>query len=50
MVFKAVNDIVGSDCLIPTLLVFGAYPCIVTDLPALLSQQQQAYVLAKVIS
>ena len=26
MAFKAINDSVGTDGLIPTLLVFGAYP------------------------
>jgi hypothetical protein len=26
MVFKALNDIIGPDGLVPTLLVFGAYP------------------------
>jgi len=26
MAFKAINDSVGPDGLIPTLLVFGAYP------------------------
>ena len=31
MAFKAVNDTAGLDGLVPTLLVFGAYPCIVTD-------------------
>ena len=29
MAFKAINDFVGLDSLIPTLLVFGAYLCIV---------------------
>ena len=29
MAFKAINDFVGSNGLIPTLLVFGAYPRIV---------------------
>ena len=29
MAFKAINDSVGLNGLIPTLLVFGAYSCIV---------------------
>ena len=29
MAFKAINDFTGPDGLIPTLLVFRAYPCIV---------------------
>lgn len=48
--FKAVNYIAGPNSLILTLFVFGAYFCIVTDLPTLLLQQQQAYALAKAIS
>lgn len=40
MPFKAVNDIVSPNSLIPTLLVFGVYPCIVTDLLFSLLQQQ----------
>lgn len=33
MAFEAVNDIVGPDSLVLTLLVFGAYPRIVSNLP-----------------
>jgi hypothetical protein len=29
MAFKAINDSIGPNSLIPTLLVFGAYLCIV---------------------
>ena len=29
MAFKAINDFIGPDGLISTLLVFEAYPCIV---------------------
>ena len=36
--FKAVNNIAGPDDLVPTLLIFGVYPQIVTDLPLLSSQ------------
>ena len=38
MEFKTVNDTIGSDGLVPTLLVFGAYPPIVTDSPPSASQ------------
>jgi hypothetical protein len=31
MAFKAINDFIGPNRLVPTLLVFGAYPCM-TDL------------------
>ena len=40
MAFKAVNNTVGPDGLVPTLLVFGAYPCIITDSPPSASQHQ----------
>jgi hypothetical protein len=30
---KAVNDSAGLDGIVPTLLVFGAYPCIIRDSP-----------------
>ena len=34
MAFKAINDFVGPNGLIPTLLVFGAYLCIIkSDVP-----------------
>ena len=34
MVFKTINDFAGPNSLIPTLLVFGAYPYIVkSDAP-----------------
>ena len=29
MAFKAINDFIGPNSLIPTLLIFGAYPHIV---------------------
>lgn len=35
IIFKAVNDIVNANSLVLTLLVFGAYLCIVTDFPSL---------------
>lgn len=31
MAFKAINDTAGPNDLVPTLLVFGAYPRIITD-------------------
>lgn len=44
MAIKAVNDTAGSDCLVPTLLVFGAYPKMTPlDPPApSISQRAQA--------
>ena len=34
MAFKAINDLIGFNSFIPTLLVFGAYLCIVeSDIP-----------------
>jgi hypothetical protein len=33
MAVKAVNDLAGPDSLVPTLLVFGAYPHITNDSP-----------------
>ena len=50
IVFKAINDIAGPDSLIPTLLVFGAYPRIVTDSPPPASQQQRANAITKAMS
>ena len=35
MAFKAINDTAGPDRLVPTLLVFGAYPQMVeSDVPS----------------
>jgi hypothetical protein len=31
MTVKAVNDLAGLDGIVPTLLVFGAYPCMTRD-------------------
>lgn len=50
MAFKAVNNTAGLDGLVSTFLVFGAYLCIVTDLPSSFSQQQRVHALAKAIS
>ena len=50
MAFKAVNDTASLNDLVPTLLVFGAYPCIVTDSLPLASQQQQANAMTKAMS
>jgi hypothetical protein len=33
MAVKAVNDSAGPDSLVPTLLVFSAYPCMTNDSP-----------------
>lgn len=39
MAFKAVNNIAGPNGFVLTLLFFGAYPCIIMDLPLSPSQQ-----------
>ena len=49
MSFKAINNSVGPNGLVPTLLVFGAYP-IMTELDALsLSITQHAMAMKKAI-
>ena len=40
MTFKVINNIVGRDGFILSLLVFGAYPYIIIDLSPSLSQVQ----------
>ena len=47
MAFKAINDFVGSNGLIPTLLVFGAYPRIVKFNTPNPTVTQQAVALKK---
>ena len=49
MTFKTVNNIAGPNTLISTLLIFGTYPQIVTDLRPSPLQQQRANGLAKVM-
>ena len=47
MVFKALNDFVGFNGLVPIFLVFGVYPQLVnTDIP-LLTVSQRANALKK---
>lgn len=50
MAVKAVNDSSGPDGLVPTLLVFGAYPRISKDSPPTASQQQRAAAAAKAMA
>ncbi len=50
MAFKAVNNTAGPDGLVPTLFIFGAYPCIIMDSLPSPSQQQQTNDMAKAIS
>ncbi|KAF4470944.1 Ribonuclease H, partial [Fusarium albosuccineum] len=50
MAVKAVNDTSGPDGLVPTLLVFGAYPRITRDSPPTASQQQRAAAAAKAMT
>lgn len=37
MICKAINNTIGPDGLVPTLIIFGAYLSIIIDLPLLLS-------------
>jgi len=50
MAFKAVNDTAGPDGLVPTLLVFGAYPRITADSPPSSEQQQRARAIHKAMN
>lgn len=50
MTFKAINNTVGPDSLVPTLFIFDIYLYIITDLLFLFSQQQQVYTLFKTMS
>jgi len=47
MAVKAVNDSAGPDGLVPTLLVFGAYPRMTDDSPPSLSITQRAEAIRK---
>jgi hypothetical protein len=47
MAVKAVNDSAGPDGLVPTLLVFGAYPRLTEDSPPALSIVQRAEAIRK---
>lgn len=50
MAFKAINDIVGLNSLVPTLLIFSTYPHIITNSLSLVFQQQRANTITKVMS
>lgn len=50
MTFKAVNDSASPDGLVPILLIFGAYSCIVNNSSPSVSQQQQANAITKSMS
>ncbi|KAF4470049.1 hypothetical protein FALBO_3049, partial [Fusarium albosuccineum] len=50
MAVKAINDTSGPDGLVPTLLVFGAYPRISKDSPPTATQQQRAAAAAKAMT
>ncbi|KAI1000949.1 hypothetical protein K3495_g7247 [Podosphaera aphanis] len=45
--FKCVNDTAGPDGLVPTLLVFGAYPRLTIDFPPSPSQLQRAHAMQR---
>ncbi len=47
MAIKAVNDIAGPDGLVPTLLVFGAYPRLTAESPPSPSTIQQSEAIRK---
>ena len=47
MAVKTINDSAGPDGLVPTLLVFGAYPRMTEDSPPSLSTQQHAEAIRK---
>ena len=49
MAIKAVNDIIKLDKLVFTLLIFGAYPRIITESPLLPFITQRAYIIQKAI-
>jgi GAF domain-containing protein len=46
---KAVNDLAGPDGIVPTLLVFGAYPCMTRDSPPLPFITERAEAIYKAI-
>lgn len=50
MAFKALNNIVGPDNLVPTLFIFGTNLWIVTDLPSSSPKEQRANTLAKAMT
>lgn len=50
IIFKAVNDTADLDGLVLTLLVFGTYPCIVTNSLPSTFQQQRANAMTKAMS
>ena len=50
MACKAVNDTAGPDGLVPTLLVFGAYPRLVRESPPLTSTAKRAKAIEKAIT
>jgi hypothetical protein len=49
IIIKAVNDSAGSDGIIPTLLIFRAYPCITRDSLLLLFITERAKAIHKAI-
>ena len=49
MTFKAINDSVGLEGLVPTLLVYGVYPHMTANNPLSPSVSQQAIAIKKAI-
>ena len=50
MSFKAINDSVGPDGIVPTLLVYGAYPRMVKSDPLSLTVLQRATIVKKAMT
>ena len=50
MSFKAINDSIGPDGLVPTLLVYGAYPRITESDPPSLTVLQRATAIRKAMA
>jgi hypothetical protein len=49
MTVKAVNDTIGPDGIVPTILVFSAYPRMMINLPLLALTTRRAEVIRKAI-
>ena len=50
MAVKAVNDTAGPEGLVPTLLVFGTYPRMITTSPPSLTMTARANVITKAMA